>query len=209
MEQDIELGFFVMSMEGLTGDGYGWHFHYVPAYFNDDDRQPRTAKRITGVDLQLAGECCSELKSLPKQYAHIRRAFQRFATLRAVPKSSELTVIGLFSVIESLLTHAPKANDPTDSLIRQISHKIPLVRKRFRRALDHNSVFGGLNEDSLWKKLYEYRSKVVHGEDAKLSGNLQALKDQKTVADFLREIVKLLLIQSLDEPLLVTDLKEC
>lgn len=209
MEQDIELGFTFISHPALREDALSWHAQHLHTYFNDSDRKVIRPKTITSTDLHLAGECYSKIKGLPKQYPHINRAFRRFYTLRSVPLRSELTVIGLFSVIESLLTHAPKNNDPTDSLTRQIKHKMPLVRKRFRRPIDHSAFFDGINEDKLWGKLYAFRSKIVHGEKADISGNLSVLKNEITVVEFLREIVKLLLIQSLLETVLLTDLKEC
>jgi len=209
MEQDIELGFHHLSHYGLSDDGLGWHGQHLQTYFNDHYRQVIEPKKITFPDLQLAGECYLKIKELPKEYPHINRAFRRFDTLRSVPLASELTVIGLFSVIESLLTHAPNKNDPTDSLTRQMKHKMPLVRKRFQRPIEHSTFFNGINEDNLWAKLYEFRSKIVHGESSDISGRLSGLKNKMTVIKFLREIVKLLLIQSLCEPILLTDLKEC
>ena len=209
MDQDIELGFTFISNLAICGDSFAWHAQHLHTYFNDSDRKVIEPKTITSPDLQLAGEWYSKIKGLPKEYPHINRAFRRFDRLRSVPLISELTVIGLFSVIESLLTHAPNNNDPTDSLTRQIKHKMPLVRKRFQRPIDHSSFFDGINEDKVWGKLYAFRSNIVHGESADISRNLLTLKDRKTVISFLREIVKLLLIQSLLEPVLLTDLKEC
>jgi len=208
MENDIELGFFVIST-GTLGDGFVWHSQHLHTFFNDYELQASSPKEITDVDLKLAEDCYSKLKSIPKEYPHIKRAFQLFDMLRCIPMTSELTVIGLFAVIESLLTHAPNDKDPADSLVRQIKHKIPLVRKRCRRTIDHKTIFNNIKEDKLWEKLYAYRSKVVHGESVTLSQNLSVLKDQKTIVKFLREMVKLLLIGSLDEPILMSDLKEC
>jgi len=203
MENDIELGFFVIST-GTLGDGFVWHSQHLHTFFNDYELQASSPKEITDVDLKLAEDCYSKLKSIPKEYPHIKRAFQLFDMLRCIPATSELTVIGLFSIIESLLTHAPNDKDPTDSLVRQIKHKIPLVRKRHRRRIDYKTIFNNnIKEDKLWEKLYAYRSKIVHGESVKLSNKLRVLKNQKTIVKFLREMVKLLLIGSLDEP------KEC
>lgn len=209
MEQDIELGFTFIVHPAIIGEAFGWHAQHLHTYFNDHDRHVIEPKKITSPDLQLAGECYLKIKELPKKYPHIKRAFRRFDILRSVPLASELTVIGLFSVIESLLTHAPNKNDPTDSLTRQIKHKMSLVKKRFQRPIDHSTFFNGINEDNLWAKLYEFRSKIVHGESADISSRLSGLKNKMTVIKFLREIVKLLLIQSLREPILLTDLKEC
>lgn len=208
MEQEIELGFLFISSARMS-DGLVWHGQHLHTYFNDSLGDTSGPRRITGADLALARECYGKLQSLDSQYVHIRRAFHRFDMLKIMPKSSELTIIGLFSILESLLTHAPKPTDSTDSLVRQIKHKMPLVRKRFRRPINHGDVFGDINEDTLWQKMYAYRSKIVHGEDAQISGKLSVLKDTRTVVTFLREAVKLLLIESLDEPTLMTDLKEC
>jgi hypothetical protein len=86
---------------------------------------------------------------------------------------------------------------------------VPLVRKRCSRQLDYAKFFGEILEENLWSKLYAYRSMIVHGEHAAFEGKLQILRDRKTVVDFLKETAKLLLVQSLDEPELMTDLKKC
>jgi hypothetical protein len=208
MEHEIELGFWLAMIPSL-GAGFGWHSQHVHTYLNDQNWQEVSPKPISAQDLQLASRCYDKLKSLPNEYEHITRAFRRFHELRSIPLSSELTVIGLFSVLESILTHAPKTTEGSDSLVHQIKHKIPLVRKRFVRQLDHRRWFGEMQERNLWPKLYAYRSKIVHGEKAAVTGKLGPLKDRKTVVDFLRQVMKLLLIEALEEPVLMTDLKEC
>jgi hypothetical protein len=112
--------------------------------------------------------------------------------------------LGLFAVIESLLTHDPKGG--YDSLGHQIRSKIPLLDRRMEKRLDY-TVFQNANADSLWKKLYDYRSTIAHGGRADFSGPLNVLKTPKTVSDFLDTAVKALIRHATKEPELVFDLR--
>src|SRR6266567_4059313 len=96
-----------------------------------------------------------------------------------------MTVIGLFSVIESLVSHGPKLTESADSLSHQIRTKLPLLRKRFYPELEGSGCLPRLQEEATWNKLYAYRSKIVHGEDSQISGDLQALKNVDSVIGFL------------------------
>jgi len=208
LANEIRLGFHFLETNSF-GTGFGWHSQSLQTFFSDVDLDAGIARSISADDLRLVSETYAALKELPNEFEHTTRAFKRFNELWDIPRYSELTVIGLFSVIESLLTHAPKLSESADSLMHQIRSKIPLVRKRFVRGLDHRSMFGEIQEVKLWSKLYAYRSRIVHGEHATFDGELQVLRDRRTVVHFLRETTKLLLIASLREPVLMTDLKKC
>ena len=205
---DIRLGFHFFGTESGF-QGFGWHSQSLHTFFSDSDLDTTIARPVSTDDLNLVSYTYAALKNLQSDFEHTARAFKRFNDLCNLPKYSELSVIGLFSVIESLLTHAPKLSESADSLVHQMRSKIPLVRKRFARPLEHAPYFGEIQEEKLWSKLYAYRSKIVHGEHATLEGDLQVLRDRKTVVDFLREATKLLLIESIREPVLMTDLKKC
>ncbi|HDZ21126.1 hypothetical protein LCGC14_0094290 [marine sediment metagenome] len=204
MAHDIELGFHLL--EG----GFAYQPLEMSTFLGDAARRSYLPRTVSKEDLDLAAHCYAKLKELPKKYKHIVRGFRRFKSLRCLPSYSELVTIGLFSIIESLLTHAPKTTEGSDSLTHQLKYKIPLVRRRCTRTVDNQKFFGSLNEEKLWKKLYGYRSQIVHGETGTVaSGDKQILKGKDNIDCFLREIVKLLLIQALEEPVLMTDLKEC
>lgn len=119
-----------------------------------------------------------------------------------------LYVLGVFAVIESILTHAPV--DRGDSLTRQIKAKMNLLNARFSKPLDY-SVFGGSpKSDSIWSKLYSFRSAIAHGGEPTFdSGDLQVLKDQRTTVTFLDGAAKALLRHALKEPELIRDLQAC
>jgi hypothetical protein len=205
---DFELGFHVAFHEAFRGPSLGWDGTALSTFFNHS-LENLVTKQIARADLDSIRRHFDEIKNLPSQFPHIRRALQRFDQLRWLPRRSETVVIGLISVIESLVSHAPKLTDSADSLSHQLRTKLPLLRKRFTCPLEHRNRFGEIDEENLWKKLYAYRSKIVHGEDSQLSGELSCLGRVESVIGFLRETSKRLLQLSLHEPQFVTDLKKC
>ncbi len=80
----------------------------------------------------------------------------------------------MFSIVESLVTHQPKSSDSGESLTHQIATKLPLLQKRFQRSLDHTQYFPDLREHDLWKRLYNYRSALAHGEECGFSIRVSA-----------------------------------
>ena len=157
------------------------------------------------------GEIYRELKQAEREWpAHFRSA-KEFHYLRGLPRDSDFQALGLFTVIESLATHAPDPKDPTDSLTRQVKSKMNLISKRFFRSLDWRDFFPKApNGDKVWGALYEYRSKLAHGSEADFrSGRLKVLDSPRWSIEFLKEAAKLLIIQALREPQLISDLKSC
>ena len=206
---DLELGFTVMGANIITcGEAILWHGQSLFSFF-ENQAMGKSAVSITVDELREIPENYDLIKNISPDHEHITRAFRKFRDLKSLPRSSELVTIGLFSIIESLVTHCPKLTESADSLMHQISTKIPLLSKLFRRKLDYLDYFDDAKEENIWKKLYEYRSRIVHGENSDLSGTLQVLKDRKTVHEFLKETTKLLLLLALREPTLLTDLKKC
>jgi hypothetical protein len=119
-------------------------------------------------------------------------------------------------MIESVLTHKPDSKDPTDSLVRQVSAKMNLVRNRFERDIDPGSYFvkhkGSLGDfTKMWKNLYDIRSTIIHGgnlsfESRTKSGNFESVEAvNKYLHDNVRELIKLYF----EEPVLLRDLKDC
>ena len=188
------------------GPSFGWHQSTIEKYLVGDPATLRP-KQIRREDLASIRQNFEDIEALPDVYPHIKRALHRYAQLNVVPQQSELLLIGLVSVVESLVSHAPKLTESADSLSHQLRTKIPLLRKRYKDQLDHENIFPGMNEEKLWTRIYSYRSKIVHGEDSKLSGDLQALGGQRAVVDFLRETIKRLLRLALSEPQFMTDIK--
>jgi len=176
---------------------------YKLAQFSGDPFSP-------GPDIPITAEDISTWRGINLQIAALSRdalrPFRAFDNLREVSQESPLFALGLFAVLESLITHDP--HDQFDSLSHQVSTKMVLLSKRFERALPYAQF--GCAEIKLWKKLYEYRSCVAHGSPPRFdSGSLSLLGNAERAHKFLGEALKLLLLQVLTEPQLITDLKEC
>jgi hypothetical protein len=98
-----------------------------------------------------------------------------------------------------LITHAPRLTETLDSINHQITSKIILLRKRYARMVLPSSYFLQASEESIWKKLYSYRSSVAHGSTVSFDGELQVLKGHDAVVAFLRDNVRELIALSLSE----------
>lgn len=161
----------------------------------------------------------SQLESLFNRYSNlseqrfkdeIYRALIMFNDLKSLPGRSQFTVIGLFAIIEMMLTHAPQPKLNYDSITHQMRHKIPLMANRFEKPLDYKSYFGETSVKKVWDALYAFRSGIAHGGGADFSsGSLKCLKDSNNATDFLKKVVGLLLRQYIKEPQLFEDLKPC
>lgn len=131
----------------------------------------------------------------------------KLTQLRSLPHRSDLRVIGMFSIIESLITHDPKGSE--DSLSHQLRTKVPLLGKRACRPLKLSRHFGNIDETKVLTKLYDYRSRLVHGDTIDFTGAHQILGSHETVFAALLEICKVLILATLADPQLAEDLKRC
>lgn len=227
LQNDLEIGPLFFSVDG---NNFQWNPRSFYNYFLDYPAGGRPATKITQEEIQEIGTSHSLISDFFKKmntitiypegkkvrtinddyqenYQHIDHAIRQFVDLKALPRYSGLTIIGLFSIIESLITHNPKQN-VEDSLNHQIKTKIPLLRKKFQRTLDYKKHFAFTDEKKLWGSLYDFRSKIVHEGNENI-GKTKELKSLDNITDFLKETVKLLILFALKEPQLITDLKEC
>lgn len=137
---------------------------------------------------------------------NIVNAIQKYHHLAAIGREHPLFGLGIFAVIESILTHDSKG--VYDSLGRQIRTKMELLNHRFDSPLDM-SLFQKMTFDKLWKELYSYRSCLAHGKHPNFDCEFKSLRSEANTIDFLENAAKRLLIQALKEPDLITDLQEC
>ena len=143
-------------------------------------------------------------------FPEIQRAMQMYDSLNLLLENSDFHVLGLFAIIEMLITHNPKLEDRGDTITHQMQSKIPLLSHRFERALDYASFFPNRTEKKIWAALYKYRSALAHGGTPDFQdADLRVLTDANNAKAFLRETVKALLRHSLKEPLLYKDLRAC
>jgi hypothetical protein len=151
-----------------------------------------------------------EIQAIAEGFPELRRAVGMLNALKHLPQHSEFHVLGLFAIIELLITHNPRLDDRGDSITHQMRSKFPLLSHRFKRALRYEEYFSEGSESKIWGALYRYRSMLAHGGVPDfLSSELGLLKDAGTALKFLREATRSLVRHSLSEPQLYRDLREC
>lgn len=199
----------------LSNGGHGFRSSTLVNLFHFE--LPEPSKHITEADLSeiallyaLKLEVVGSVSQPSAPYPEIGRALQMLDNVRMLPQHSEFQVLGLFAIIEMLITHNPKLEDRGDSITHQMKAKLPLLSNRFDRPLPYQRYFGQASSNTIWSALYGYRSTVAHGGMANFSsGQLQCLKDRRNADSFLFLTVQSLIRHSLREPQLYRDIKEC
>lgn len=205
----LELGGLFFYQNG----GMGWNPAVLHNKFTFSAmHQAKKVTRESLVDISRTYSLFMEItKGIAEEseFPEILRAITMFNSLNQLPINSEFHVLGLFSIIEMLITHNPKLEDRGDSITHQMQSKIPLLSRRFDRPLDFSTFLPCTVEKKIWAALYAYRSALAHGGLPDFNQKLQILKDAKNAKAFLIEVVKALLRHSLKEPQLYKDLRGC
>lgn len=193
----------------LGEHGFGGYVAKASHYVSTFPRYTEQPPRVNEAMLRDIWDAHEEMLAIEKAFPEIKRALRLFDDLKSLPHESSYEILGLFAIIEMLITHNPKGEDVGDSITHQMKAKVPLLSKRFRRPLTY-SEFGDLPENKVWERLYQYRSMLAHGSVVTFErGDLSALKTPGDALRFLREAVRALLRHSFKEPQLYRDLKEC
>ena len=154
----------------------------------------------------------SIVEEIKEKFPEIYHSINLFNEIRYIRRNHQFRILGLFSTIESLLTHNPyktRDNITLTSITKQIQTKIPLVENQFNLSHLYKYHFGDANKETIWKKLYDLRSSLAHGTKHSFDGDLQILKDMSRVQHFLYDCTRSLLANSLKNPQLIADLKKC
>lgn len=136
------------------------------------------------------------------------RLVEQLLDLDALPFESPLLFLGYFAILESLLTHKPKETDTIDSITRQVKQKVLLLDNRWQPRIDY-SPFPESKPSAIWSKMYAYRSAIAHGAEPDFKTDLKLLGDSSRALKLLKETVKGVLRQTLIEPQLMIDLRNC
>lgn len=142
----------------------------------------------------------------------LQNHISRVQELDSIRDSSPLRFLGFMAVIESIITHAPKPSDPSDSLTRQVTQKMILVGNRITSFADMPipyELFRTAPPETLWKKLYAYRSCIAHGGKPDFDNNLHSIKGHQESLEFVSRATSTLMRLALHEPNLIADLHAC
>lgn len=180
-------------------------FNYYCDYLNPLNMKPSciTKEELCSIEMYY-----NSIKALSHD-GYLYKAIENLGTLKNIPRKSDLLILGYFAIIESIITHEPRSKETLDSINHQFTNKLTLLRKRFTRPLDYSQYFQEGKEATIWKKLYDYRSCLAHGDNPDFSKIFTILKDKLSVFSFIHETLKLTIIAALKEPDLISDLRNC
>ncbi len=163
---------------------------------------------LTSSDVENMSLLVGQSRSWDENVVNLKRITEQMLDLDALPYGSQLLFLGYFAILESLLTHQPKPTDTIDSITRQVKQKVLLLDKRWQPSLDYSS-FRGDDPASIWSKMYAYRSSLAHGAEPDFKKDLHILGDADRALKLLKQTVKGVLRQTLIEPQLILDLRNC
>ncbi len=165
--------------------------------------------------LELAKSDAKSIRTLRSKFQlhdntilNAKAVIQQILDLEALPPQSPLLFLGYFAILESLLTHQPKKTDTIDSITRQIIKKVMLLDNRWDPHIDYGP-FQGAKQDTIWSAMYSYRSTLAHGGAPDFNRELRLLGSGDQALTLLKYSVKGVLRQSLIEPRLIVDLRNC
>jgi hypothetical protein len=214
---DLSLAFNLSSAEPDTGPilmhgPLAGPIHNAGNYFQSTEHlllagEPAYVD-LTRDDLTEIRAIWQNLKNHDHALIDMRPAVNQMYRLKGLPSHSTMRFLGYFAVLESLLTHAPRPTDPYDSITRQVKTKMALLNNRFSRRLNYDP-FGGALPETVWTKLYKYRSLIAHGGEANIDGDLALLQSPAQALAVVRNATKAVARQALLEPQLIADLREC
>lgn len=207
---ELEVGFTILysGMGDRNFPGLTWQpgrlFHVLDdAEFNDI-----FFVDVSAADIETIAGIHSKLQQHDQRLIDVKRHATQLSELKALPHKSPLRFLGYFAILESLLTHAPKPTDPYDSITRQVKKKLALLDRRWPHTIDY-SPFGGASPETIWSKMYSYRSLLSHGGFPHFRGELAALQGHEHALNLVRETAKAVVRHALDEPQLLLSLREC
>lgn len=207
---ELEVGpIFLNEMNGRPAEGIMWHPHRI-FHLLEYARWNRESffREMSSVDLDAIASIYELLQRHDPEKIDVKSLTRQLYDLKGMPHRAPLRFLGYFAVLESLLTHPPQPNDPYDSITRQVKRKLTLLNSRFQPTIDY-APFGQTDPETIWTKMYKYRSLLAHGVSPTFNGDLKVLRDHETSLTLLKETVKAVLRQALVERQLLIDLREC
>lgn len=185
--------------------GWGGLVRYVRPFFQEHEWEVHP---LSKEDLNSVKSNWEMFNRNVGEYPFLEKVVDMIYDLQNIPNHHDLYFLGLFSILELMLTHNPQDRENADSLNHQISTKIPLLSDRMSKKPDYSIFANGPSESKFWKLLYNARSKIAHGAPLNfLSGELQPLKSRELALNFLDQITRRIALQAINEPALFERLK--
>ncbi|MDP2688284.1 MAG: HEPN domain-containing protein [Aequorivita sp.] len=192
------------------------------SYFNDlsisfplEERKIETPKSFTNddksqiINILLLIENFEKIKN---NYPIINKAYNDFFKISELSDFSVFKVVSYFACLELLLVD--NKLDKLKSISSQLESKLDLLNNRMNSPIKVSDFIKGPDTLTLGKSisiLYGYRSSIAHGDFVDFEKKLQILNkiSKSDILNFLRTVLKRILLISLEEPQLISDLKNC
>ncbi|WP_163537235.1 HEPN domain-containing protein [Gracilibacillus sp. YIM 98692] len=164
-------------------------------------------KNLSTQDISEIQEIYYLLENLDgEKYGEIKKAVDDYRHLREIPSRSPFYTLGMFTILETLLTHRSEKV----SITHQIKNKLNLLNNNlFEEQVNFSEFFGDVKYEKVISLLYQYRSDIAHGNNTDFNGKLQTLKNPRLVSVVIHNTLKSVIKLSLKEPKLMADLKKC
>jgi len=152
-------------------------------------------------------ETATKICAIKEAYPELHQTISLLLQARKMVDHTALRILGVFAVLERLLTHNPDFG--YDSLSHQIYAKLAVIDPLLHAPLDY-SVFQESDPKKVWKHIYSYRSRIAHGTIPRFDqGALRMLNNAQTIDSFVQSVAKAILRMALDRPQFIADLKAC
>lgn len=210
---NLTIAFETINHPSLSsGRGYTYDIERVINFYVDTSFDTNV-KVITDKEMEEFRIIKESIERLDRvKFQNIDKALKDFVQIRDIPDKSPFKILSCISILELLLTTNKSGSEK--SLTYQLQKKINLINNQLTRKIDIHSYFGKLaNTTSLETViglLYDYRSAIAHGSKPDFNKALSMFnKSQNKILPFLLNVIRSVLKFSIDNPQLITDIKEC
>lgn len=145
-------------------------------------------------------------------YPSIDKALKDFFLTNEISDYSVFKVVTYIACLELLLVD--NSFDKLRSISSQLQTKLNLLNNQFENPIIIESYLKGPHTLTLGKvieTIYNYRSSIAHGDFLDFSKKLQILGalSFEDILNFIKIVLKKVLIYSIKNPRLISDLKKC
>lgn len=153
-----------------------------------------------------------EFENKKNIFPTINKALNDFYSSFEISNFSTFKIIAYIACFELLIVDSNF--DKLKSISSQLSSKLNLLNNQFENPIEIQNYFKGpdtLTIGKVFEAIYNYRSSIAHGDFLDFSKKMQLLEtiSHKDILNFVRIVLKKVLLFSLKNPELITDLKKC
>jgi hypothetical protein len=199
----------LLGVEVVDGEGEIFGSDRLHRFWESSRYSDAPFLELSRDDLDELREIYLEVERPQERFPGLKDALQRYFELDDIPLKSPLRFLGCMSILESIITHKPEPKDPYDSLARQVQRKMMLVEHRAKLPFPYELLDPATKPETIWKKIYDYRSQIAHGSAADFSGKLSCLRGHEEATRFVAAATISAMRQCVEEPRLMLDLREC